>query len=970
MSLDVGPCIRVYWELLGSVLSPFIDNLPLHDSTRKNGSINRLVALIRGVLELIGANLEPQLYLPHLPEISQEKESEIHEVFCGALEKLESSVSEDILNLDNELQVDQKKTIFPRLSILQVLVHQPSGRPLRTRDYVYPSLNEEALSVLYTRLEALNKTVSAAFPAILHESHPTPLEESITVARHAQDFAKVAETLFTSVVRQMDEHCKRRRDGFIRVAVTGKSQVDMFLPVCRKKDELHPISCFLSAPSEPDKSLQLDSSQGGNKIICESIWRSNKRRQKLVIHFKDECLWERDSDFKRCAQFKKGSLSSFIWGHNEHGEGANSVTSTKQSRAEIPVLLAHSMLCLHKTRWFQHLWDMDRLILWTGPQKAPQDQHPYLASALSMDESTCAAAECIFMTEEEDCDPLYRHTLVLGFGLRLLEIESGRRFPPTDEDLDPEDDEKGTLPFLTLQRALDDLDGTGEVEDDYYNIAKACLEFHNNLKQKRFRDIETSIRELVAIHNLIFSPLLQLLAKKFKGAAADLLEWEYEARKAKPKDEDLKNSKGRCFPQTNSPPVVTVTTPETTHISLHAEVPRASKGGLCGRPDILQTVEYRSNNQLFQERFCPPPEQQVGIQKIQNSVHSLLRLDTNTVRVDAEIQTRSDSRVDGSTMLYEPSERSSEGWFEKVDQLSGLLRARRTERDIYYDKKKVKIAVIDTGISPQDPYAKDMGMGMYKDFVDDEDLEKRDTDGHGTDTVNLIFRVFDAPDVYVARVFKTKRAEDNTPKLVAKSINWALENGVDIIVMALGFSQWHGPIRDAVDTATANQILIFAAAGNWGGQESVAFPARLENVMCMFSTTPGNKNSSHINPPPDRQKTHNFAILGAEVKMPAPSGHPQRTIEGTSISCAIAAGLAGSLLDFSRQPICRDHIHDLKRKREMSAIFEDLSKAFKDGEYYCIAPWSLLKCTWDIRDRESQRIEIRDHLSRVLKNCR
>lgn len=232
---------------------------------------------------------------------------------------------------------------------------------------------------------------------------------------------------------------------------------------------------------------------------------------------------------------KRRSLSSFIWGHDKPADETNAGAFTNQSRAEIPVLLAHSMLYLYKTRWFQHLWDMDRLFLWMGRERLLQDQYPYLACVLSMDESK-STARSIFTSDEGNCDPLYRYALVLEFGLRLLEIESGRHFPPNlDEDVDPESDEKVTLPFLTLQRALQTLKGKGEVEDDYYDIARACLEFDKNLKKKKLQDVEAGLREWVALHNLIFSPLLQLLAKKFKGAAADLLELELAAQNAKPK---------------------------------------------------------------------------------------------------------------------------------------------------------------------------------------------------------------------------------------------------------------------------------------------------------------------------------------------------------------------------------------------------------------------------------------------------
>ncbi|KAK6526011.1 hypothetical protein TWF281_011052 [Arthrobotrys megalospora] len=935
--LDTGSRIRIYWDLLWSVLSPFIDSLPFHDSARNHVKIHRSIPLIRSALEWIGSNLEPQLYFPHLPKISQTVESDIHEVFYEVLEIFERFVDEDILDFEPGFQyvyfrqvrpasdsTDVTNKTFPRLSNLRVLPRSEAvvgtdDYPFCARDYINLDLSQESLSILYTRLETLNKTVSAAFSDILNESHPTPVEDSINAARQAQDFGKVAEELFRTLAGQMDAHCNRRREGFIRIAVGGgrhEPRVDMLLPTPAR-------------PLDPNECLQLDPTRDEQRSICKSVRRSKTRQRELVLHFKDNRLWETQKNLKRCAPLEsRDPLGNYIW-------SSNAANLTNQSRAEIPVLLAHLMLYLYKTRWFQHLWDMDRLILYPGRGGSSRDPYPYLASDMSMNDGN-GFIESISNLNEEDCDPLYRHTFISCFGLRLLEIESGRRFPPTDDDMDPEDDEKGTLPFLTLQRALDELQDTGQVEDGYFRIAKACLEFHSNLKQKRFRDVETSLRELVAIHNLIFSPLLQLLARKFKGAAVDLLESEFEARRAK-----INYAHSRIFKGYN---------PSRRRRKLQTK-----KSGLRNQ---LNTTRQTQNFQ-DDKRINAPLEPQQSIRRASDAIDSL---------PEAGVRATAASRLPINTALREPNERSPEHWFNGVDQLSGVLSASSAERNTS-EYQRVKIAVLDTGISPDDPYAQDMEESLYRDFVNEEELGKRDDDGHGTDTVNLIFKVFEAPEIYVARVFERKMADENTPNLVAKALRWAQEQNVDIIVMALGFSRSHERIKKAIDAATAANILIFAAAGNWGGHDRVAFPARLDNVICMFSATPWNKNSHDINPPPYPWNTHNFAILGQEVNMHGPSQHP-RILKGTSVSSAIAAGLAASLLDFSRQSVCRDQLRNIKGKREISAIFEDLSKDSKDGEYYCIAPWNLLKRAGDAPDRKAKRIKIRDHLSSILENCR
>lgn len=97
------------------------------------------------------------------------------------------------------------------------------------------------------------------------------------------------------------------------------------------------------------------------------------------------------------------------------------------------------------------------------------------------------------------------------------------------------------------------------------------------------------------------------------------------------------------------------------------------------------------------------------------------------------------------------------------------MRAQKLERDAEYDGNPVRIAIIDTGIKPDDNYAQDMAGNMYRDFVDKTNTAKQDNVGHGTDTVNLIFRVLKDPEIYVARVFEQTRPNEKTPELVAEA---------------------------------------------------------------------------------------------------------------------------------------------------------------------------------------------------------
>lgn len=105
---------------------------------------------------------------------------------------------------------------------------------------------------------------------------------------------------------------------------------------------------------------------------------------------------------------------------------------------------------------------------------------------------------------------------------------------------------------------------------------------------------------------------------------------------------------------------------------------------------------------------------------------------------------------------------SSEDWFDELDNLNAILSSMPDEVDQTY--KRVRVVVIDTGIDGTDPYAKHVR--DYKDFVSKNDGVKQDKTGHGTNSVKLIFKVYAQAEVYVARVFESNHANDDTQDLM------------------------------------------------------------------------------------------------------------------------------------------------------------------------------------------------------------
>jgi subtilisin family serine protease len=152
------------------------------------------------------------------------------------------------------------------------------------------------------------------------------------------------------------------------------------------------------------------------------------------------------------------------------------------------------------------------------------------------------------------------------------------------------------------------------------------------------------------------------------------------------------------------------------------------------------------------------------------------------------------------------------------------------------------------------------------------------------------------------------------------------------------------PIYDEILMACASKVTIFAAASNEGGNSGVAFPASLNEVICIGSTD-GQGNKSKFTPGPYSGKK--FATLGEGVRSSWPkhlSGDGLSTQErksGTSYATPIAAGIAAMVLDYMRQHPNSDKylVSKLRGKRGTKTALREIVEE-RDGFQY-LRPWKL-----------------------------
>ncbi|GJC96376.1 extracellular alkaline serine protease [Colletotrichum higginsianum] len=210
-------------------------------------------------------------------------------------------------------------------------------------------------------------------------------------------------------------------------------------------------------------------------------------------------------------------------------------------------------------------------------------------------------------------------------------------------------------------------------------------------------------------------------------------------------------------------------------------------------------------------------------------------------------------------------------WFKELEDVELVLRTPKRIR-ISENYRPVRVAVIDTAVDPSRKV-----VAAY-DFINkcvvssDKDAGTQNFQ-HGTQSVDLILKVYDEAVIFVAKIFDGEHVDEKQgPLLMAEAITWAVSQSVDIISISAGFASCPEELRAAVHQAHAAGILIFAAASNWGNTNQVAFPARIQDqVFCIFATTAALKDVPEINPEP-RKNADNFALLGHDIDLPGHTG--------------------------------------------------------------------------------------------------
>jgi hypothetical protein len=179
--------------------------------------------------------------------------------------------------------------------------------------------------------------------------------------------------------------------------------------------------------------------------------------------------------------------------------------------------------------------------------------------------------------------------------------------------------------------------------------------------------------------------------------------------------------------------------------------------------------------------------------------------------------------------------------------------------------------------------------------------------------------------------------------------------------MSFGFPEVIPEIDKAIQHARRKNVLMLAAASNYGGNRKRTWPARSDDVMCIYATD-GDGNKYGKNPTPLANKD-NFAALGESVEAlwPPTNGKVRRVRKsGTSTATPICAAIAGIVVTALRlneddyvssieegkreetRRLYRQKVTALGRASAMASVFELMvNKEGMRDDYQFIAPWRI-----------------------------
>ncbi len=210
----------------------------------------------------------------------------------------------------------------------------------------------------------------------------------------------------------------------------------------------------------------------------------------------------------------------------------------------------------------------------------------------------------------------------------------------------------------------------------------------------------------------------------------------------------------------------------------------------------------------------------------------------------------------------------------------------------------INVAVFDTGI---DTGNSDLNVVGGVSFVEGVD-SYTDDNGHGTAMAGILSSIKNdkgyigvAPEINLYSVKVLNLNGEGKYSNVIKGIQWAIDNNIKIIAMSFGGTQYSAILKDAINEAVKNNILVIAASGNDGSTE-IDYPARYSDVVCVGAVDEKNKVASFSN----RGDAMDLVAPGVGVETNY-INNSSISIDGTSAAVPHVAGIAAQLWSIKKE---------------------------------------------------------------------
>lgn len=193
------------------------------------------------------------------------------------------------------------------------------------------------------------------------------------------------------------------------------------------------------------------------------------------------------------------------------------------------------------------------------------------------------------------------------------------------------------------------------------------------------------------------------------------------------------------------------------------------------------------------------------------------------------------------------------------------------------------VAVVDSGVQAGNPLFQGHVLAGY-DFVNG-DANTADDNGHGTAVAGIIAAVCPGCSILPVKVLAANGTGDWTT--ISAGIVWAADHGAQVINLSIGAPRALDVVGAAVADAISKGVIVVAAAGNDGEDESF-YPAMFPGVISVAGVDQTGERSTWSN-------------FGSWVTVAAPGCATTASLQGagtsdfcgTSAAAPFVAGLAG-----------------------------------------------------------------------------